>query len=59
MSKADNVMKFTDAYWVCACVKRRKGLMTHIKGHHPSVKKCRRCGCTKEQHDKIAAEVAR
>jgi len=45
-------------YWPCACVKRdRKRHMTHIKAHHPSVQKCRVCGCTKEQHDKIAAET--
>lgn len=35
----------SDRYWPCACVKRnRKGLMTAIKCHHPSVAKCGKCG---------------
>ena len=46
---------FLDDWWPCACVKRdAEGRMSHIKGNHPSVNKCRRCGCTKEQHDRLA-----
>lgn len=44
-------------YWICACVKRRKGTMTHIKGNHPSVLKCRKCGTTKADSDRIGMEI--
>lgn len=42
-----------DDWWPCACVKGgnwRKGKpSTHIKLHSPSTKKCRVCGCTREE----------
>lgn len=46
-----------DRYWPCACVKRRKGMMTHIKVQHPSVAKCRVCGVTREDSERAAGEV--
>ena len=48
---------FADGYWVCACVKRKKGVMTHIKGNHPRVKVCRRCGVTKAQSEEVSRGV--
>ena len=42
-----------EGYWICACFKRRKGRMTHIKANHPRVKVCRRCGVTKAESDRI------
>lgn len=45
-------------YWVCACVKRnRKGVMTAIRTNHPDVKRCSKCGCTKERHDQLDMEM--
>ena len=42
-------------WWVCACVKRdRTGRLTHLKMNAPTVTVCRKCRCTKEQHDEIA-----
>jgi hypothetical protein len=41
-------------YWICACVKRRRGVMTHIKSNHPDVKKCRACGCTPDAQEQMA-----
>lgn len=45
-------------WWPCACVKRKKGVMTHIKMHPPKRKKCRVCGCTQAAARKIEAEEA-
>ncbi len=43
--------------WPCACVKRnRRGLMTHIKLNHPTLRRCRKCGCTREQSEKAAVQ---
>lgn len=33
--------------WPCCCVKRKKGVMTHIKRHPPTTKKCRVCKATR------------
>lgn len=50
--------KRIEKMWVCACVKRdRKGVMTHLKAHDRSVKKCRKCGSTLEQHDRLTSEA--
>lgn len=51
--------KRVEDWWPCACVKGgnwRKGKpSTHIKLNAPERKKCNVCGCTKAQHDLIAA----
>lgn len=46
-----------DEYWVCACTRRSRGRLTHIKSNHPSVLKCKRCGVTKAQHDRLDFEM--
>jgi len=47
-----------DDYWICACVRRKGGRLTHIKGNHPSVKKCRKCGCTKDESEREQRELS-
>ena len=45
-----------DESWPCACVKRdAKGKATHIKLNAPLVKRCRKCGCTKQIADQLRA----
>lgn len=45
-------------YWVCACVRRdKRGNMTAIKMNPPMSKRCRACGTTKLDADRIAAQV--
>lgn len=54
MAETTKKRAIPDDWWVCACVKRdASGTMTHLKAHAPERKKCGRCGCTKEQHDKL------
>lgn len=39
--------------WPCACVKReRGGRMSHIKLHHPDIRECKKCGCTKDDSER-------
>jgi hypothetical protein len=52
MNKPIEVVDLKVHGWPCACLKRnRKRQMTHIKLNHPSLKKCRQCGCTKTESD--------
>jgi hypothetical protein len=47
-------------YWVCACVKRtRRGVLTHLKCHAPTVDRCRVCGITKAQTERVDAVLQR
>lgn len=35
--------------WPCACVRRNaQGVITHLKMHGPSQKRCRTCGLTRD-----------
>ena len=55
--KLVEVVDLREKGWPCACVKRnRKREMTHIKLNHPSLKKCGRCGCTKDESDRAGAK---
>lgn len=38
----------TFGWWICACVKRKGGTMTHIKQNPPSLAKCRKCGAKRD-----------
>lgn len=58
MPKPILVVDLKEDGWPCACVKRnRKGQMTHIKLNHPSLKRCSRCKCTKEDSDRACREM--
>jgi hypothetical protein len=47
-----------DEYWICGCVKRNAaGEPTHIKHIHRSIARCKKCGATRSNHDKIAAQM--
>jgi transcription elongation factor Elf1 len=35
-------------YWLCACIKRKGGIFTQVKAHHPSVAVCSTCGVRRD-----------
>ncbi len=52
----DFTKKRTEDWWPCVCMKRKGGKLTHIKLNDPSVLKCKKCGTTKAEIDKLRAD---
>lgn len=44
-------------FWPCACVKRRKGVMTHIRLNSPELAKCKACGCKRVDVERLRKET--
>lgn len=45
-------------YWPCGCVKRRNGVMTHIRLNSPKLSKCRVCGCKRDDVERLRQREA-